>query len=121
MWADGLWMPDGGFGDELVALLAEEPVGLSCDELARRTGRRRTDVLDTLRWDPRVWHDGRGRGSRWRVTTTLPLRALRDGLGRTDTGDPDSSPVPAGEHGKRLEPIPGQTTVYEMLGEAPAA
>jgi hypothetical protein len=113
-------MLDGGdgFADELVALLADAPVGLSCVELARRTGRRKADVLETLRWDPRVRHEGRGRGSRWRVTATMTASAPREQKGTTDRGARDHPPVPAGEDGREAAVIPGQTTVYEMPADA---
>jgi hypothetical protein len=51
--------------DELVRRLAEEPSGLSCDDLARQVSRRRSHVLSVLRTDPRFRRIGCGRGSRW--------------------------------------------------------
>jgi hypothetical protein len=66
--------------DDLAALLATEPVGLSCDKLASKLRRRRAVVLIALRSDDRFTHDGERRGSRWR---------LRDGYG-TDNAPPRS-------------------------------
>jgi hypothetical protein len=53
--------------DDLAAVLAAEPLGLPCAELVARLKRRRGDVLDALRADPRFEHQGRNRGSRWRL------------------------------------------------------
>jgi hypothetical protein len=58
---------------DLAAVLVVEPVGLSCDVLARRVRRRRSEVLAAVRRDPRFVHQGGRRGSRWR---------LQDGQGR---------------------------------------
>jgi hypothetical protein len=57
--------------DDLARLLDGEPLGVSCDDLAQRIGRRRSVVLDVLRADPRFMHLGIGRGSRWRVSARL--------------------------------------------------
>jgi hypothetical protein len=69
VWADASWMLDGDaeLAEELVTLLADAPLGLSCDELAKRQHRRRTVVLATLRADPRFEHSGRTCGSRWQL------------------------------------------------------
>jgi hypothetical protein len=122
VWMDYPYMLGGDpeLAEEVVWLLGQVPVGLSCDELARRTGRRRADVLDMLRWDPRCEHEGQGRGSRWRLAALKPPGAVRDGLGRTDRGDPNSSRTSAVEDVRTAEAIPGQTTVYDGLGESPA-
>lgn len=79
--------PIGVVDDDLAALIAnvltDEPVGTSCDELARRLHRRRIEVLRTLRSDGRFVHRGDRRGSRWRLAVTAPTGS-RDGRGRTD-------------------------------------
>jgi hypothetical protein len=124
VWADGDWMlgdDDGGLAEEVVRVLAPEPVGLSCDELAARLHRRRRYVLDALRADPRFEHAGRGRGSRWRVTTPMPPGRTGTGAGGAEGGAGDGRPAPPGEDAREAAVIPGQTTVYEMLGEPPAA
>jgi hypothetical protein len=73
--------------DDLVAVLATEPIGLSCDGLARRLRRRRNDVLDVLRSDGRFEHGGCTRGSRWRVVGETVVVARRDGMCRDERGD----------------------------------
>jgi hypothetical protein len=93
VWADHPFMlgddeppaGDGKLGDVLAVLLADEPVGLSCDELALRSHRRRRVVLVTLRTDSRFKHRGRGRGSRWVLAARTAPRARQDGQGRKDT------------------------------------
>ena len=82
--------------DELTNVLDGEQFGLSCDQLALRLRRRRSDVLAVLRSDPRFEHDGRTCGSRWRMTTEPPLSASWDGTGRNvlPWDDPDPSGVP---------------------------
>jgi hypothetical protein len=104
VWADGAWMLDrddeGGGGrwhrpmppDDLVAVLAEEPTGLSCRELAVRLRRRRPTLAATLRADRRFEQSGRGRASRWRLrgTNQEPQR-----LAETPWDDLDASGVPA--------------------------
>jgi hypothetical protein len=105
---DGQWILHGDeLADELAALLSREPSGLACNELARRLRRRRGDVLDALRWDPRFGRCGGGRGSRWRMTAAMPqvssVEGPRDVLGRKDR----DSHVP--------EPIPGKTAAPEAL------
>jgi hypothetical protein len=68
--------------DDLARVLDAEPLGLSCAELARRTRRRLADVLAALRGDPRFQHDGRGRGSRWRLA--VAREGVWEGRGRKD-------------------------------------
>jgi hypothetical protein len=82
-----------GLAGDLRLLLAGEPAGLSCRELTRRLGRRRGDVLAELR-SGSFEHDGRGRGSRWRLTASLGPRAH---LGPQDRWwlDLDAAGVPA--------------------------
>jgi hypothetical protein len=75
---------DGKLGDDLAHVLAGEPAGLSCDELALRVHRRRRVVLATLRTDSRFERRGRGRGSRWVLAARTAPRARQDGLGRKD-------------------------------------
>jgi hypothetical protein len=70
----------GPLADNLVALLAAEPTGLSCDQLARRLRRRRHDVLDVLRSDGRFAHEGRTRGSRWRLPADTTRSTRWDGM-----------------------------------------
>jgi hypothetical protein len=81
--------------DDLAAMLATEPFGLSCDALALSVHRRRADVLAALRADPRFIHDGDRKGSRWRLR-----EGSRDGQGRT------TSPL----HGRAI----GQLVVARM-------
>lgn len=93
---DARWMlhRDGGeLTDELAALLQVERSGLPCNELARRLGRRRGDVLKALRWDPRFEQRGTGRGSRWRTTAAVPRESVWDVLGRKDACSPDPEPI----------------------------
>jgi hypothetical protein len=123
VWADYPYMLGGDpeLAEEVVWLLGQAPVGLSCRELARTTGRRYADVRDVLRWDTRCQHAGRGRGSRWRLAAKTPPGAPWEAMGTQDRGDRDHEPAPPGEDARRAETFPGQTTVYEMLGEPPAA
>ena len=67
----------GGLAQVLTELLAGRPDGLSCDEIAGRLRRRRTDVLAVLRTDLRFEHNGRTHGSRWRTCSW-------DGMGRVE-------------------------------------
>jgi hypothetical protein len=55
---------------EIARLLAQEPDGLSCDALALRLKRRRTDVLALLREDPVFARVSGGRRSHWRLVDT---------------------------------------------------
>ena len=73
--------------DDLARVLAAEPVGLPCRELARRVHRRFVDVLAVLRADPRFVHRGRTRGSRWR------LSAPQDRMGANHPARPDLDPL----------------------------
>jgi hypothetical protein len=66
-----------GLARSLLDLLAGRSEGLSCDEIAARLRRRRSDVLVVLQADPRFEHNGRTHGSRWRTTP-------RDGMGRVE-------------------------------------
>jgi hypothetical protein len=81
--------------DDLAAVLAATPLGLPCDELAKRFHRRRADVLALLRGDPRFEQHDRARGSRWQ----LSRRRGRDwdGWGRNDLPwlelDPSGAPL----------------------------
>lgn len=68
--------------DDLARLLDGQPAGLSCDGLRARVNRRRTDVLATLRADPRFQHVGAGSRSRWQLSDRRGRR--RDGSGRVD-------------------------------------
>lgn len=52
---------------DIDAVLVAEPLGLSCDLLARRVRRRRCDVLAVLTVRAQFVHDGHTRGSRWRL------------------------------------------------------
>jgi hypothetical protein len=79
-----------GLAGDLRRLLVDEPVGLSCDELAKRLHRRRADVLAELRRDWRFEHVAAGSASRWRRRGRI-----RDGRGapelpwlELDTGVP---------------------------------
>jgi hypothetical protein len=54
--------------DKLAIELRLEADGLSCDELATRLGRRRSDVLACLRSDPRFTRSGVTNGTRWRIS-----------------------------------------------------
>lgn len=76
--------PGVALADELAASLAEERGGLACDALARRLRRRKADVLDALKSDPRFRHSGEGRGSRWRVPLEMGRRGPREQLGLED-------------------------------------
>lgn len=60
--------------DDLAQLLAAEPLGLSCRELARQVRRRSGTVLEVLRADARFVRDGDRRGSRWRLNTSTSSR-----------------------------------------------
>jgi hypothetical protein len=63
-------------GDALEAELADEPSGLSCDQLALRVRRRRHLVVRVLRADHRFVHNGRGRrGSRWLLASEAAASA----------------------------------------------
>lgn len=67
-------------GDEIAALLAAERRGMSCDALAARLRRRRTDVRFVLVSDPRFQRFGSGRASRWLVISALaPPGTDKDG------------------------------------------
>jgi hypothetical protein len=55
------------FGDDLARALDREPLGLPFRDLARRVKGRWSDVLRTLRTDPRFGQVGKGKGSRWRL------------------------------------------------------
>ena len=101
VWADGPWMLDGGLAADLAAALAAEPAGLSCDELAARLHRRRTDVLTALRADPRFDHSGRSRGSRWRLGPALAAGTEWDGGRSEDRPFRDRSPVRPADDGRR--------------------
>lgn len=106
VWADGAWMLDDEpeLADEIASLLALAPRGLSCDELAVRTARRRTAVLAALRSDPRFTRRSAGRGSRW-----LLIPPLWDGLGRIPSTSLNASVVPdrrdAQNGGERFEEL----------------
>jgi hypothetical protein len=95
VWADYPYMLGGDpeLAEEVVRLLGQAPVGLSCRELARRTGRRRTDVGDVLRWDTRCEHEGRGRGSRWQLAARTPPGVLWEPQGPFDRRDCDHRPA----------------------------
>jgi hypothetical protein len=97
VWLDAPWMVHGDGGElaeDLVALLLGEPSGLACDELGRRLERRRCDVLDALRCDPRFERCGGGRGTRWRTTVAMVPEGAWDGLGRKARSSPDREPIP---------------------------
>jgi hypothetical protein len=100
--------------DDLAVALANEPCGLPCDELAPRVRRRRKDVLDALRSDPRFERRGRTRGSRWQLVSAGRPRAW-DGMGRNPAAGPDRSVAPT--NGRQLD-------VYDVLAlianESPA-
>jgi hypothetical protein len=70
------------FADDLARVLAAEPVGSSCAALAGRVGRRWTTVQAALRGDARFAHEGRTRGSRWRLAET----DSREEMGRVREG-----------------------------------
>ena len=74
---------DDDLADAIAAVLAVEPAGVSCDELARRSHRRRMEVRRVLHSDQRFAHRGNRRGSRWQLVAPPPTLA-RDGRGRTD-------------------------------------
>ena len=74
----------GKLADMLADLLAGEPAGLSCDVLARRTRRRKADVLDALRADSRFEHRGQRRGSRWRLAAGTDREGRSEQLGTKD-------------------------------------
>lgn len=85
---------DRALADLLAAVLTEEPGGLACDELRRRTRRRRLEVLKALTLDPRFTRLGSGRrGSRWALAAADAREATPDGMGRIDSGDLDSDPI----------------------------
>jgi len=90
---------EGKLGDVLAELLAGEPAGLSCDVLARRTHRRKADVLAKLRSDSRFEHRGQRRGSRWiALADRRPPRASPERLGTTDRpGSVSDLPPAAGD------------------------
>jgi hypothetical protein len=94
--------------DDLAALLAGEPVGLPCAELVARLKRRRGAVLDALRGDPRFEHQGRNRGSRWRLVAGAgPGRngAAFSAAGQAGQGiDPDPAPARRERAGERARP-----------------
>jgi hypothetical protein len=75
--------------DDLVAALAAEPTGVSCDTLAARLHRRRADVLLALRGDPRLARTGTTRGTRWRLVAQIPGGTEWDGLDRGERGGRD--------------------------------
>ena len=79
------WAPPSPLADDLAVILAEEATGLSCDALARRLRRRKSDVLAVLRSDPRFVRSGAGRGSRWRIAPHDGRRGAWERLG-TDPG-----------------------------------
>ena len=93
VWLDGPWMlyPDGdGLADEIAERLASASNGLSCDDLAERLGRRRSDVLEALRRDARFVHSGRTSQSRWRVESRDTLGASGTERDGTDSAHPYS-------------------------------
>jgi hypothetical protein len=85
--------------DDVARVLASEPLGLPCCDVARRVRRRRGDVLSVLLGDRRFVHDGRGRGSRWRLAAGVPRRGSQAHLGSEDMErlglDPSGVPIVA--------------------------
>ena len=81
--------------DDLRRVLDTEPCGLSGRELARRVRRRHVDVLAELRADPRFEHDGRTRGSRWRLRQGAGANGSRSGGDELPWLKLDASGVPA--------------------------
>jgi len=69
------WKHRRQLADDLAVTLAGADDGLSCDTLARRVRRRRTDVLTALEADPRFVRSGRTQASRWRLAALSPPRA----------------------------------------------
>jgi hypothetical protein len=83
-------------GDELAREIDREPVGLSCDALARRVHRRRAIVLAALNADPRFQHEGNTHGSRWRrAAVSLETRPIpsRDDPSLWASLDPSGIPI----------------------------
>jgi hypothetical protein len=83
--------------DDLAGALEREPLGLPCAELAARLHRRRSTLVAALRVDPRFEHEGRTRGSRWRLVAEMPSgpngnRSRRNDL-PWDELDPSGVPV----------------------------
>ena len=69
----------------IVQVLAFESEGVSCDELSKRLGRRRSDVLACLRSDPRFVRSGTTNGTRW---------TFSEGTGRNESGSGDAGELP---------------------------
>jgi hypothetical protein len=104
VWLDFAEMIHGESGelaDEVVTLLAGAPFGLSCDAISGRLRRRRAEVLEALRWDPRTERTGQGRGSRWRIAAEIPPGPSWDGSGRKDRAEPAREPAPQKISGRR--------------------
>jgi hypothetical protein len=93
-------------GDDLSRVLDGEPFGLPCVELVARLKRRRGDVLAALRADPRFEHEGRTRGSRWRLAADAGLG--RNGAGSGAIGLPwlalDPSGIPIAQRSQEIAP-----------------
>jgi hypothetical protein len=70
-------------------VLASEPLGLPCDELALRVRRHRASVIGELQSDPRFERHGRTRGTRWRLAAGPWV-----GMGRNLRVTPGSSSDP---------------------------
>jgi hypothetical protein len=112
VWIDGLWMLDdspepppgerelvrrwqeGGRLARDVAQVLDERGPTSCHEIARALRRRKEDVLNVLRGDSRFEHDGRGRGSRWRLAARMPLSASQEQIGTFPSAQVDSGLPP---------------------------
>jgi hypothetical protein len=79
--------------DEITELLAAAPGGMSCDAVAARLRRRRTDVRSALVNDPRFRKRGSGRASRWVTNAALVVSGTdKDGnLGGRQVFPPPAS------------------------------
>jgi hypothetical protein len=94
-----------GLADDLRRALADEPFGLSGRELARRVHRRHVDVLTALRADPGIEHEGRTRGSRWRLRRRAGANGNRSAGDELPWAELDAAGIPA--LGRRAEATPG--------------
>jgi hypothetical protein len=125
----------------MLAMVEHGPT--SGSRLARLVHVRKCDALAELRTNSRFAKVGRGRGSRWRPAGWHPRGTGQEPQGRE--ARPDRGKTAGVGDRERLEAlerrvaeleglagtearangdgvlIPGQTTVYEMLGEEPAA
>lgn len=100
-WLDSNGM-FGTLADDIAQVLQEEVSGMSCDTIARTLRRRKHDVLETLRSDPRFTHAGSRRGSRWRLAADDGRARARDQMGTNPGADSGNGSFDAARAAERL-------------------